>query len=192
MGRRKSATASPQQPVQDGWQVFVEANDADAGTLNHLVVLQPPTANVSALRGTAAMRRPMAQHSDSQHSKLQQCLYKYVNCCAGEITRKYQDLHPGSAAACTRVQIAISEQHAAQRFLLFDTYNLKSELFRYAHLIRAVVNTDVHVKNLSGLTSCLLSAGALQRDGRLVFADMAVVKPKEKVSLATGLNLVLC
>ena len=53
MGRTKKA-GSPQQPIQDGWQVFVEANDAEAGTLTHLVLLQPPTANVRALRGDAA------------------------------------------------------------------------------------------------------------------------------------------
>jgi hypothetical protein len=44
-----------------------------------------------------------------------------------DITQKYQELLPGSAAVCSRVHIAISKQPAAQRFLLFDTYNLKSE-----------------------------------------------------------------
>jgi hypothetical protein len=55
MGRTKKGSGSPQQPVQDGWQVFVEANDAKAGTLTHLVLLQPPTANIKALKGDGAL-----------------------------------------------------------------------------------------------------------------------------------------
>jgi hypothetical protein len=63
MGRTKQA-GSPQQPIQDGWQVFVEANDAEAGTLTHLVLLQPPTANVRALRGDGAPSPSVALTSD--------------------------------------------------------------------------------------------------------------------------------
>jgi hypothetical protein len=63
MARTKKA-GSPQQPVQDGWQVFVEANDAEAGTLTHLVLLQPPTANVRALRGDGRPSPTVALTSD--------------------------------------------------------------------------------------------------------------------------------
>lgn len=54
MGRSKQAHATSPQPGQDSWQVFVVAHDAEQGTQSRLVVLQPPTANVRALRGAAA------------------------------------------------------------------------------------------------------------------------------------------